>query len=146
MAITSQPRHPELVSGSITGTARRQGRKAKVTRKVAPVGVRFLDKVDLPLSAPVLDLLLARDGLVHRGECLMMHKPKNSMFAGEALGFAVAMLPNALRQVRGCASVKRSAIAACQNVDEGFTVAIHNRGCDWRWTSDQVRGDGRSLL
>ena len=135
------PRHPELVSGSITNTVPRQWRKAKFTSQVPPSGVAFFDQVDLPLSSPVLDLLFSSDGLAHGAKHFEMDKQVDVVSLGKAPKDSVPMLRNPRYEVRRHASVDRPAITVRHEVCARFDEALHIAQCAVRWTLKQVQGD-----
>ena len=118
-------RHPELVSGSITVATSRQRLKPQIRRKVSPIRVAFHDQVDLPLPAPVLDLLFAGDGRFHGARRLKEYEAVDRILGSEAAERPFAMLPDARRKVGGYTCVKRASIAACHDVHAGLNVALH---------------------
>ena len=96
-----QNRHPELVSGSITDATPQKRLKPQIARQVPPSRIACLNQIDLPLPAPRLDPLFARDGGLHRVEHLEMDEGLDAVAAGEAFEGVAAMLRDARHQV-GC--------------------------------------------
>ena len=135
-------RHPELVSGSIPRFALRQRGKAEANRKVAPVRVGRLDKIDLPRSVPVLQLLLAGNRREHVAVHLEPHEPLDLVLPGEAWRHRFAVLPQAGLKVGRDADVEGAARLACEDVDARVAFAGHGAEFAARWTLKQVQGDG----
>lgn len=138
-------RHPELASGSISPHARSYRRKAKPRRQIMPVGVLALDKVDLPLPVPPLQLLFAQDGSLHRAELLEADEGTDAIFASEATDEAVAMLDKPLKEVAGHADIKRSPRLAGKDVDARIALSRHVLGRAALWTLKQVQGDNYAV-
>ncbi len=134
-------RHPELVSGSILRTARRQWRKPKLARQIAPSRIAFLNQIDLPLPAPVLELLLTRNGEVHGAEELEMDEAVDAVSAGEPLDGALAVLMKPREKVGSHADIQRFAKATRKDVGAGLKVSLHGQETARRWTLKQVQGD-----
>jgi hypothetical protein len=137
--------HPELVSGSITSATVLQWLKTQIARQVSPLRVRFLDQIDLPLPAPILDLLFSADRLGHRLKRFDMDETRYSMAFGEAFNFVVSMLVQALDQVAGNANVERAAIGTGQNVSARFADARHSGECARRWTLEAKLTAGQTV-
>src|SRR6185437_1056127 len=74
--------------------------------QIAPVRIRFLDQGDFPRSLPLLQLLLALDGFDHRAKLFEMHQAMYPVPLGKTIRCIVAMLPDALDQIRRDANVK----------------------------------------
>lgn len=134
-------RHPELVSGSIFPRARSKRGEAQSYRKVRPVRVGCLDNVQLPRAVPVLELLLAGNGGVHRGVHFVPDEALDRVAFGEAGKRRFAMLPQAGHEVGGHADVERSARLACKDVDAGIALSRHDLRLEAKWTLKQVQGD-----
>ena len=137
-----QIRHPELVSGSISPHIRSKGWQANAHRKVAPLGIRFVDQVDFPRSVPALELFFARDGGDHVSEHFEMDQPKDGIFGRKPGKCAVPMLPHSAKQVRGDANIKRPIVLTSKDVDGRVSLLPHGTELGARWTLKQVQGDG----
>ena len=138
---TSPIRHPELVSGSIVPFTRSHRLKPQPHGQIAPLGVRAVDKVDLPCAPPVLEPLLAHDGLLHIAEHLEVDEPIDAVARGEPGQGVVPMLPEAAHQVRGDADVKRAVVPAREDVDARAALDRHALGSAEGWALKQVQGD-----
>ncbi len=138
--------HPELVSGSTTDTTAGQRLKPQIARQVTPVWIGGFDKIDLPLTTPVLELLLARNGQFHCAGQLKIDQPRNAMTLRKAFNCMVSMLVNALDKIACNARVERAAIAASHNIGARIEVALHRTASARRWTLKQVQGDGSTEL
>ena len=89
----------------------------EVPRQVKPVRVSFLDRRDLPGAFPGFHALFQRDGLVNVTEGFVPAEPVDFVAAGEAAGFAPAMLFDAPGQVVGDPDVEGAVFAAGEDVD-----------------------------
>ena len=134
-------RHPELVSGSISRFTRWQRFKAQPDGQIGPMRIRRFDQIDLPLSTPVLQLLFTGYRCDHVAVHFKPDQPGNTVRAGEARQRALAVLPQARRQVGRHANVQRAARLAGQNVDAGVAIGRHRADLAPRWTLKQVQGD-----
>src|SRR5688572_18421416 len=105
---TPQPRHPELVSGSIARFTRSQRLKPQPHRQIAPLRILGLDQIDLPLPPPVLELLLTLDRPLHVAEHLEMNEAMDTVTRGEAGKRFLPVLPQPLHQVRRDTDVQRA--------------------------------------
>jgi hypothetical protein len=141
MTPTSRPRHPELVSGSIPPLARRHRWQAQPHRQVPPFRVLGIDQVDLPLPAPILELLLANDGPFHVPEHLEMDEPEDGVARGEAGQQPFAMLHEPLEKVRRDANVNRAVLPVREKIDAGVALFPHVSERAEKWTLKQVQGD-----
>ena len=146
MDANSSSRHPELVSGSITSAAPGQRRKAQLTSQVPPSWVAFFDQIDLPSPAPILDLLLTKDRLVHGAEHLEMDEHVDVVSLGKALKRAVPMLSNSRHQVGRHTGIDRPTITAGHKVGARLEDALHSAQCALRWTLKQVQGDDKAVV
>jgi hypothetical protein len=135
-------RHPELVSGSISRFARRNGWQTQPHRQISPMRVMLVDQVDLPRPMPVLELLLTHNCWFHLAKHLKMDQAINRIFGGKAGKGFVAVLPQAGDQVRRHANVKRTIGFARKNINTGLTFLSHGRSLAAKWTLKQVQGDG----
>ena len=66
-----------------------------------PIGIEGLDQRDFPIAAPVLQLLLARDGPRHIAALFVKDQPFDLMTGGKAVKRPAAMLREA---AHGCSS------------------------------------------
>ena len=139
------PRHPELVSGSISRFDRSQRRQAQPHREVGPVRVRLVDQVYLPRPMPVLELFLARDRADHVAEHLEMNQSVCFVARGKSWCRAVTVLPKSGDEIRGYANVQRAVMAAGENVDAGIAFLRHGPERAAKWTLKQVQGDEEGL-
>jgi len=105
-----------------------KGRQSQFLSQIAPIGVRCLDQLDLPLALPILDLLLARDRGVHRPGEFEPDERLHAIAVGEAAETAVAVLADALGQVRGDAGVERPVPRAGHDIGAGLEVGVHGGG------------------
>ena len=99
--------------------------QSQFLRQIAPFRVRRLDQLDLPLALPILDLLLARDRGVHRSGEFESDERLHAIAVGEAAETAVAVLTDALDQVRGDAGVERAVPRARHDMGAGLEVGVH---------------------
>lgn len=136
-----RPRHPELVSGSITSATRLQRIKAQIARQIPPLRVRFFNQVDLPLSAPVLDLFFAGDRLVHGANHFEMDQQANVVALGKTIKRSIPVLRNPSHQVRLHTGVNSLAKTARHDVSARFDDALHSVQFAVRWTLKQVQGN-----
>ena len=102
-----------------------QRRQPQFLRQIAPLRVRRLDQLDLPLALPILDLLLTRDRGVHRPGEFEPDERLHAIAVGEAAETAVAVLADALDQVRGDAGVERAVPRAGHDIGAGLEVGMH---------------------
>ena len=107
------------------GPSPTQRRQAQFLRQIAPIRVRRLDQLDLPFPLPILDLFFARDRGVHRPGEFEPDERFDAIAFGEAVEGAVAVLANALDQVRGDAGVERAVARAGGDIDAGLKVGVH---------------------
>lgn len=99
--------------------------QAEFLRQIAPFRVRRLDQLDLPFALPVLDLLLARDRGKHRSGEFEPDERLHAIAVGEAAETAVAVLADALDQVRGDAGVECAAARAGHDIGAGLAIGVH---------------------
>ena len=145
MTSTSPHRHPELVTGPISPLARSYRLKPQRHGQITPLGIGAIDQVDLPLPAPVLELLLARDRMVHIAEHLEVDEAIDGVAGGETRRRAITVLPDALYQVRGDTDVQRAVVPVRKNVDARVALDRHASGGAEKWTLKQVQGDEEGL-
>jgi len=157
------PRHPELVSGSISPRSQALIRagwmlkrvqhdggcmlsvayrgQTEIYRQIDPLRVFRFDQINFPLAMPVFQLFLSRDRAVHVVEHLKSDKAIHRIFGGIPGRQFVAMLVKALDQVRCYADVQRAVGLAGEYVDAGLFRLSHGRYMDAPWTLKQVQGD-----
>ena len=156
------PRHPELVSGSISPRSQaaigapwmlkrvqhdEHGKsfayrwQSQVYGQIDPVRVFRFDQVDLPIAVPVFQLLLARNRARHIVEHFKADKAIDRILRRISRGQIVAMLVQALDQVRRYADVERAIGLAGEYVDAGLFHLSHGRYMSAPWTLKQVQGD-----
>ena len=138
-------RHPELVAGSIVPPVRSNRRQTQPHRKVMPIRVVTVDKIDLPRSVPVFELLFARDCGDHGPVDFEVNQPVDGVTFGETRLSALAMLPHPAEQIRGHAAVERAVILARKNIHAWDPLLPHGPECAAKWTLKQVQGDGIGL-
>jgi hypothetical protein len=91
--------------------------EAEILGEVAPAWVGFDDQRDLPVALPILDLLLASNGGVHRGVHLEPDQALHCMGAGEAAERIRAVLVDALEQAGCDAGIKGAVEAAGEQIN-----------------------------
>lgn len=106
-------------------TSPTQRRQPQFLGQIAPIRVNRLDQFDLPFPLPVLDLLLTRDRGVHRPGEFEPDERFDAIAFGEAVETAVAVLDDALDQVRGDAGIERAVPRAGRDSDAGLEVGVH---------------------
>lgn len=150
MGRTLSYRHPELgwlkpstTPGSIPPSAQVQRRQTKPNRQIMPIGVLALNQVDLPLTPPILELLLAGDGLLHRAKRFVADKAVNAVALRKAFHFAATMLPKAFHKIARDPDVERSLGFARKHVDARVSLDRHSTERDAKLTLKQVQGDER---
>ena len=105
-----------------------------------------LDQVDLPLTMPVLQLLLAQDRMLHIAQHLVVDEMMDLVPGRKATRSAVAMLPQLLHQVGRNADVKRPSRLACVDVDAELALDWHGPVIAARWMLKQVQHDGKGVV
>ena len=85
--------------------------------QVVPFRVHRLDQRDLPGARPALDLLLARDGVVHALVVLIEHEPLAAVTRGESRDQPFAMLVDAAAEVRGDGGIDRAVAFVGHDID-----------------------------
>ena len=115
--------------------------KSKPDCQIMPVRVLALDKVDLPLPVPTLELFLSQDGVFHITENLISDEAVDAITFGETLDLTVAMLPEPRDQVARNADVQRPVTFTGKYVDAGSSLDCHHAEPDGKWTLKQVQGD-----
>jgi hypothetical protein len=143
---THQHCHPELVSGSIAKLALPNRRQTQPHRKINPIRIFSIDKVDFPLTMPVLQLLLTRNGSFHRSESFEMDQPVNRIFGSVSGGKVTAMFRKSLQQTGGHANIKRTVKLARKDIHARLLFQSHRQSIAEKWTLKQVQGDGMECL
>ena len=141
MRTTPPTCHPELVSGSIPRTKRRQ---TKAWCQIVPVGVLVLDQIDLPLPVPALQLLFPDDGGIHRVELLESDQAMDSVARGKARNDVGTMLVEACDKVGRNADIDRTERLADEDIDARIAFEWHGPRFGVRWMLKQVQHDGRA--
>lgn len=137
----SQNRHPELVSEPIAQLFLRYRRETEPNRQIHPIRIFGVKQIDFPSPMPILQLLLARNRGLHRGENLKMHQPVNCIFGSMSRRHTAAMLRKPLEQVRRYADVQRPIMRARKYIyARGFLVS-HALDAAAKWTLKQVQDD-----
>jgi len=161
--LISSPRRPELVSGSTSpfsqavigalwmlkrvqhdGGLMKLGDyrgQTQIDREINPLRVFRFNQVDLPMAAPVFQLLLAGDRVGHVVEHFKADKSIYRILRRISGRELVAVLVKALDQVRRYANVERAIGLAGEYVDAGLFHLSHRRYMGARWTLKQVQGD-----
>jgi len=157
------PRHPELVSGSISPCSQAvigarwmlkrvqhdddgmksvaYRRQAQIDSQINPLRVFRFNQIDLPTTMPVFQLLLSRDRADHVVKHFKTDKAVYRIFRRISGRQFVAVLVKALDQVRCYADVKRAVRLAGEYVDARLLGFVHGPGIGSRWTLKQVQGD-----
>ena len=141
LANVSYYRHPELVSGSIGKLALTYRRQTQSYRKINPMRVFGVDKVDLLRAVPVFQLLFTRNSSLHRAESFKMHKAINRIFGGMSRHQTTPVLRQALQQIGGNTDVKRAVEPARKDIDARLFFLSHQQSIAAKWTLKQVQGD-----
>ena len=158
------PRHPELVSGSISplsqavigvrwmlkqvqhdkdlGRSVFNWRQSKIHRQINPLWVFRFNQVDLPRTMPVLQLLFPRNRIRHIMKHLKSHQSIDSISRRMPGRQVVAMLMQALKQVRCHTDIKRAIGFAREYIDARLFHWLHGQYMAALWTLKQVQGDG----
>ena len=139
---SSQLRHPELVSGSIWKLALPNRRQTQSHRKINPMRIFSIDKVDLPRAMPVFQLFFARNGGLHGSEDLKMDKAIYRVFGSVAWRQFAPMLRKAFQKVRGSSNIQRAVVLTGKNIHARLFFLSHPRSIAAKWTLKQVQGDG----
>ncbi len=134
-------RHPELVSGSIVRLALPNWWQTQPDRKVSPMRVSIIDQIDFPRAAPILELLLPRNGCLHRDKHLKMHQIIYTIFGRMAARQTITMLRQAFQQIRRDANVNRAVMLAGEYVYAGLSFLSHQWSVVAKWTLKKVQGD-----
>src|SRR3546814_3359509 len=98
--------------------------------QVFPVRVGAFDQGDLPGAPPAFQGPLAGEGVPDRAEGFDMDEAGDGVAAGEALGNAFAMLPDAPGEIAGGTDIERAVGGARQDVN--VELPWHGRMVVWR--------------
>ena len=93
--------------------------------QVAPLRVHLFDEPYLPRPLPILDLLLAADGGLHRLPVLVPHQCLHAVAGGEAGRRAVLVVTHPRPQGARHADIDRAAITVRHDVDGGMFLGAH---------------------
>ena len=138
---TLTPRHPELVSGSISPWARSKRGQTQRRCQIMPIRILTLDKGYLPIAMPALQLLFAQDRPLHVTKQLEADQSMDMVARREPRHGSATMLPQPLQQVRGHTDVQRSARPAGEDVNARLALVPHEPERGDSWTLKQVQGD-----
>ena len=101
-----------------------------------------INQVDFPLTMPVLQLLFARNGSLHRAEQFKVDQPVNRIFGSMPRRKPAPMLRQSFQQVRSHADVERAVKLARKNIYARLLFLSHRRSLAAKWALKQVQGDG----
>ena len=132
-------RHPELVSGPIVVQARSQRWQAQPHGKVRPMRIALVNKVDLPLPMPSLELLFTGNGMVQIAKHLKINESVDIVFGCVPRQRIVPMLPKPASKIRCHTDVKRAVVSAGKNVGAGLPLVSHGPVCAAKWVLKQVQ-------
>ena len=105
--------------------------------------ITSLDQIDLPLSVPILELLLARDGAAHVSEQFVVDEAMDVVAPCEAGECTITVLREPGRKIGCNPDVERPIMSARENVGTGlFLPDLHGLEDVEKWTLKQVQGDG----
>jgi len=93
------------------------GSPNEVVVQIAPLGIVLLDEMQLPLSLPLLQLLLAQDGVADTSECLVVYESVHAVTFGEAGEVTTAMLVDSTQETACHPDIERPVPFARQDVD-----------------------------
>ena len=85
--------------------------------EIFPVGVHFLDQPDLPVAAPLLELLLASDGFRDLIVGLVSDEAGHAVLRRKVVGKTLFMPENSARQIIRDARIQSAVAAAGEHVD-----------------------------
>ncbi len=135
-------RHPELVSGSIGRFTLPDGRQAQPYRQIGPMRIDVIDKIDLPRTVPVFQLLFAGYGAGHIAQHFKMNQLVHTMLGGKSIRMRIAVLIHALHQIGRDADINRAIMLARQHIDARLLFFSHRLVDALKWTLKQVQSDG----
>ncbi len=135
-------RHTELVSGSIVRLDLPDGRQSQPHRQIGPMRIDAVNKINLPRTMPVFQLLFAGYGTSHVAQHFKMHKLVYAIFGGKSVRMFIAMLIHSLYQIGREANINRAVMLARQHIDAGLFFFSHRSSDALKWTLKQVQGDG----
>src|SRR3954468_16799048 len=93
--------------------------------QVAPMGIVLFDQLNLPVAAPVLELLFARDRLVRGWVVFGVDQAVYRVLLDELRALAAAMLFETGAKIIGHADVERSVASAGEDVDGVVAFFAH---------------------
>ena len=108
---------PPLPSSSGLTRGSTFGASAEFLVKIAPIRIELLDQFDLPVSIPTLQRFLTLDRSTNTYVFFVPGQASAAVTARKTFRQALAMFINSLLKIRRHADVKRSAFAACNDVD-----------------------------
>lgn len=158
------PRHPELVSGSISpmsqaligaqwmlnqvqhdeglGRSVFNWRQSQIHCQINPLRVFRFNQVDLPWAMPVFQLLFPRNRIGHIIKYLKPDQTIDGISRRVSGRQVVSMLVKALEQVRGYAYIQCPIGPAREYIDARLFRWLHGQYMAAQWTLKQVQGDG----
>ena len=140
-------RHPELVSGSIVPHGPPYRFQSQPNREINPMWIIGVDKVDLPLPVPILQLLFTGNGRRHIGKQFVMDKAIDGICRSMPWRKIITVLIHALGQIRRHADIRRSIQLVCEDICAGlFFLERHGQRFTAQWTLKQVQGDGVAMI
>ncbi len=108
---------PPLPSSSGLTRGSTFGASAEFLIKVAPVRIEVLDQFDLPVSIPTFQRFLTLDRSTDTHVLFVPDQASAAVTARKTFRQALAVFINSLLKIRRHTDVKRSAFAACNDVD-----------------------------
>ena len=115
--------------------------QAQIDGKINPLGIFGFNQIDLPTATPVFQLLLSGDRVGHVAKHLEADKAIHRIFRRISGRQLVAVLEQALDQVRRYAYVERAVRLAGEYVDARLLGFLHGPRIGSRWALKQVQGD-----
>src|SRR5262249_33207295 len=89
----------------------------QLVEEIAPLWIRLVDEIDLPVALPALEARLALDGDRHTFVSFEPYQALHPVPLGERRRTAVPMLKEAIDEIVRHADVQRAERLACQHVD-----------------------------
>ena len=120
--------------------SRLERRKSELLRQIEPVGIVFLNNIELPLPRPALDRLFASDRDLDVVVSLKPDETLDVMLGCIAAESLLSVLVNSRQKVRGDAPVKCASIAIGQQIDAGLESS-HRPQTIRSLGPEQVRAD-----
>ena len=125
--------HLELVSGSIGRVTQLERRETQPHGQIDPFRIFGVDKINLPRSMPIFQLLLALDRALHVAKHLKMHKAVNGIFRRMLREQAVAMLRKAQHQIGRHADIERAVKLARKDIGARLFFLSHVKSLAEKW-------------